>query len=341
MIARFCFRVWSFFITSSKLWGLLEQTGITVFVGPNGAGKSLVMVQAELATLAGREWECWDAEHKHQAGFKRHCDTCEVCSLDTYKPHGCGSAADLEDLRSRGVVCDSATEILTAASVGVRRVFSTVPLTVSRGVPHPLYEPLTDYRQLLHIEHADVLFDEVAGIADASASSTMPVQVVNWMHKLRKADVRLRVTTPAYARCALPIRQVAQVVVEMRAFFPGPANGKLWRPRRVVLATAYDAFAFDQFMANDGQRNKLKPVAKGLLWVPTAKATEVYNSWGAVLQLGHVNETGMCVACGGARSRPKCGCAEDHFDADHVLEVETTVTAAGSRVKRAVAVDHG
>jgi hypothetical protein len=203
-----------------------------------------------------------------------------------------------------------------------------------------LYVPLTDYRQLLTIEHADVLFDEVAGIADASASGSMPVQVVNWQHKLRKADIRQRVTTPAYARCALPIRQVAQVVVEMRSYFPARAAGLLWRPRRLVLATAYDAGSFDDFMASDGQRDRLKPMARGLLWVPTCAAIGAYNSLGQVLQLGHVTEGGMCISCGGSRSRPKCGCEDDHSDAEMGdLEVVTVTSASGARTRKAVRLD--
>lgn len=336
MIARLAYKLWAFFISSARMWELLEGIGIAVFVGPNGAGKSLVMVQSMMPTLAGTEWICWDAEHRHHRPFVAHAGLCEVCDLATFLPHAVQSVADLDAL-PEGVLCEDGYGILRGGSVGVRHVYSTVPLTLSKGIPHPLYVPLTDYRQLLSIEHADVLFDEVAGIADASASATMPVQVVNWQHKLRKADIRQRVTTPAYARCALPIRQVAQVVVECRAFFPASRSaGRLWRPRRLVLATAYDAWGFGEFMATDGQRDKLRPMARALLWVPTCEAVGAYNSWGQVLQLGHVTEGGMCISCGGGRSRPKCGCEEDHSDAEPgSLVVETITTASGARTLKA------
>ena len=165
----------------------------------------------------------------------------------------------------------------------------------------------------------------------------MPVQVINWQHKLRKADIRQRVTTPAYARCSLPIRQVAQVVVEMRSFWPAKSRGLLWRPRQIVLATAYDAWSFDEFLASDGQRDKLKPMARGLMWVPTSRASTRYNSWGQVLSLGHVTEGGMCIACGGTRTKPRCGCESDHDGADPgSLVVERVVSASGARTLRAV-----
>ena len=340
-MARLAFRLWSFFISSARLWQLLEATGIAVFVGPNGSGKSLIMVQSMLTTLDGREWECWDAEHKHHRPFLLHARDCLVCDLGTYLPNAVRSVDDLANLAGpagpREVVCPVGVTLLIENATGVRKVYSTVPLTVSKGVPHPLYVPLTDYRQLLSIEHADVLFDEVAGIADASASSSMPVQVVNWQHKLRKADIRQRVTTPAYGRCALPIRQVAQVVVEMRSFWPARTKGLLWRPRQIVLATAYDAWGFADFMASDGQRDKLKPMARALLWVPTCRAIDSYNSWGQVLSLGHVTEGGMCISCGGGRSRPKCGCDQDHGDAEvGSLRVETAISATGARTSKAV-----
>jgi len=334
------FRLWSFVVNSRGLWDLLDATGIVVFVGPNGSGKSLVMVESMMPTLDGRAWACFDVEHRHHTAFRDHallCDTCDIAAFLTFAPR---SAADLDEGLAAGVLCDEGHGLVRASSEGSRLVYSTVPLTASKGVPHPAYRPLTDYQQLLTIEHADVLFDEVAGIADASGSSSMPVQVINWQHKLRKADVRQRVTTPAYARCALPIRQVAQVVVECKSFAPLRSVGLLWRPRRIALATAYDAWSFEDFVASDGQRGKLKPMARGLVWIPTSRAITTYNSFGQVLQLGHVTDSGMCITCGGTRSRPKCGCQDDFDGIDPTLvTVETVVSASGSRLRKGVVRD--
>lgn len=333
---RFLFWLWSFVVPSARLWQLLDGTGIVVFVGPNGSGKSLVMVESMLPALEGREWVCFDVEHKHHRAFSRHAEDCPTCDVPAFLAHAPGSLEDVRNLVELGVICPGGLDLLEACHSGVRLTYSTVPLTLSKGVPHPLYRPLTDYQQLLTIEHADVLFDEVAGIADASGSSSMPVQVINWQHKLRKADIRQRVTTPAYARCALPIRQVAQVVVECRSFAPKASEGKLWRPRRIVLATAYDAWAFEDFVASEGQRGKLRPMARALVWIPKSRAINHYNSFGQVLQLGHVTDAGMCITCGGTRSRPKCACTHDHDGDPSLIEIETTVTASGQRVRRGV-----
>lgn len=340
MFARAIYRLWSFIVSSNRLWALLDGTGIVVFVGPNGSGKSLVMVQAETRTLEGVEWECWNPQHRHHGPFARHAGNCDVCDVAGFALHSVKNDAQVDRLEVDGGLCAVGAELLRGCARGVRKVYSTVPLTIEPGVPHPLYVPLEDYRQLLTIEHADVLFDEVAGIADASGSASMPVQVINWQHQLRKRDVRQRVTTPAYARCALPIRQVAQVVVEMRSFFPKRAPGVLWRQRQLVYAVAYDATSFDEFVAADSQRDKLRPIARGLVWVPTCDAVRHYNSTGQVLSLGHVTEAGMCIACGGTRSRPKCACTHDHDGTElGDLVIETVVTAGGTRTKRAVVSD--
>lgn len=338
MIARFCYRWLAFFVRGDRLWSLLEHTGITVFVGPNGSGKSLCAVASRLGMLAGRTWECWEAMHAHHADYREHVqlDGCGLCPapglvsrlfrdhgdrlrLGVYEDHFCGRGFDL----------------LCRNSTGERLVYSTVALIGDDGQDHPRYRPLIDYRQLLTIEHAEAIFDEVAGISDASDSSAIPVQVVQWLHTLRKADVRLAVTTPAYDRCSKPIRQVAQLVVDCRSFFPERSeSGRLWRPRRMFILTAYDAFTFEHFTA--GTKERLTAKGKAVLWRPGHEAERRYDTLGQVLQLGHVTEAGLCSNCGGARSRPKCACPT-HLP-DGAFEVVEEVSRSGTRTRTVVPV---
>lgn len=336
MFGRLIYRLWSFVVSSRRFWDLIDSTGIAIFVGPNGSGKSLVMVESERAMLDGRDWICFDVQHRHHREFARHAEACQVCDVPEFLAFSPRTHEDVDALVEAGVICGDGGLAIAAACFGQRKVYSTVPLTSAPGVPHPLYVPLTDFQQLLTIEHAEVLFDEVAGIADSSGSAGMPVQVINWQHKLRKADIRQRVTTPAFARCALPIRQVAQVVVECRSMFPVRKKGLVWRPRRLVFATAYDAFQFDEFIASDGQRGRLKPLARALVWVPDSFAITAYNSFGQVLQLGHVTDGGMCVTCGGNRPRPKCGCDDDHSALEPGSFRVETVREGASRVRKVV-----
>lgn len=306
---------------SDRLWSLVDRTGIVVFVGPNGSGKSLAAVLSELGALRGLTWHCDQLAHHHNELLSRHIDHCaEGCDR--------GTAAAT-------ALCDDGQALAAETTTGIRLVYSTVPLLGDDGEPHDLFRPLVDFRQLVTIEHADVLFDEVAGVSDSADSGSVPVQVTNWLHQLRKRDVRLRVTTPAYARCSKPIRQVAQVVVDARSFFAEPSStGRLWRPRRAMLFRAFDAFDFEDYTSST--RDRVKPLAGAAFWRPGSEAARRYDTLGAVQALGHVTEGGMCAVCGGARSRPKCAC--DHSVDDvpaNRLTVEETVSPAGTRTRRA------
>ena len=307
------------------MWALVERTGIVVFVGPNGSGKSLAAVLSTLAALRGVSWSCRILGHHHNGPLARHIETCS---------EGCdrGPAVAV-------ALCETGVALDADCCSGVRLVYSTVPLLGDDGEPHELYRPLVDFRQLVTIEHADVLFDEVAGVSDASDSSGVPVQVTNWLHQLRKRDVRLRVTTPAYARCSKPIRQVAQVVVDARSFFAeSSSSGRLWRPRRAMLFRAFDAFDFADYTASTGDR--IKPLAGAAFWRPGSEASRRYDTLGGVQALGHVTEGGMCAVCGGARSRPKCAC--DHSVDDvpaELLKVSEVVSNSGIRTRRAEVVE--
>lgn len=309
---------------SDNLWRIVEGAGIVVFVGPNGSGKSLAAVHACLRTLDGIDWSCTNLAHHHADPLRRHVAGCiDGCERDPRKVQT--RCVDGEWLGSQPGVTS-----------GRRLVYSTVPLLGPDGDVDPLYRPLVDFRQLVTVEHSDVLFDEVAGISDASDSASVPVQVTNWLHQLRKRDVRLRVTTPAYSRCSKPIRQVAQVVVDARSFWPEPATeGRLWRSRRGMLFRAFDAFAFDNYSAHTSER--LQPLARAAYWRPTGEAQHRYDTLSATTALGHVTDAGMCAVCGGGRSRPRCACdhAVDDLPMDQLV-VEETVTAAGARTRRAI-----
>lgn len=315
--------LWSFvgyFRKSTRLWELVDMSGIVVFVGPNGSGKSLAAVHSLLPILDGQAWECDDPDHFHNRVVRRHADGCEDC-----------------DTLSRSW-CPDAAELLESTGRGERLVYSTVTLLDEYGQPHRLYRALTDFRQLVRIEHAAVLMDEVTGVSDSSTSASMPVLVKFWVRTLRKGDVQLRVTSPGFAECSKPIREVAQVLIDCRSFFPEHgASGRLWRPRKAMLFRAFDAKDFEHFTAHT--RDKLKMLAGAAFWRPGCEAEKRYNTLAQVHMLGHVTEAGLCSLCGGTRTAPKCACDDIEvggLDRDE-LTIVSTVTAAGTRTRRAVA----
>jgi hypothetical protein len=300
----------------------LAVQGIAVFVGPNGSGKSLLAVDSLLETLDGDTWVCRDPDHVHNRPFLRHANGCEVCEPVDFPDAG---------------RCEEGTRLLDVYGQGVRLVYSTLPFLGDDGRPHDRYRPLIDYRQLVEVEHADVLFDEVAGVSDASDSASTPAALVRWLQQLRKRDVRLRVTTPAYDRCSKPIRQVATAVIDCRAYFPErpKPGGRRWRPNRAMLLLAYDGFEFATFEKNSGKRQV--PLARLYFWRPGCRAERSYSTLGQVHALAEVSDAGMCTACGGSRSRPRCACG-DQVDAIPYgeLRVIEKVSPAGARVRHAV-----
>ncbi len=311
--------------STARLQQVVEAHGIVVFVGPNGSGKSLAAVASVLPALKGQKWTCWDQAHQHHWRLAKHLDECPECGVGWLKAKAMG--ADPEKYPCD--LCDEGMELAVQGSTGERQVYSTVELLDDID-PHPRYHRLEDYRQLLTIEHADVLFDEVAGVSDSSDSSSIPVLVVQWLHTLRKRDVRLRVTTPAYERCSKPIRQVAQVVVDCRSYLPERNSGALWRPRRLMRLRAYDAFEFDAFTVST--ENRLGTMASGFFWRPGSEASVTYSTLAQVAALGHVTEHGMCLVCGGQRSRPRCACP-GHVESPDDYVVTETVSKAGARTR--------
>jgi hypothetical protein len=223
-------------------------------------------------------------------------------------------------------------------TVGLRTVLSTVELLDdSTGEPHLLCEPLTDYRQLLEAEHCDIFLDEVIGVMSASTSQSLPVQVESLIVQLRRRDNRLFWTTPSYGNAAKRLREVTQAVTYCSGFLQVPATGgRLWRERRGFRWATYDARDFDEF--TNSNRPKMIADVVQFFWRPGSRAERLYSTLAPVTALGVATEGGMCTACGGTRSKPRCHCGlEVQGRAASELEVVETVER-GVRRRQAVLV---
>lgn len=259
-----------------------RHAAIHAYVGPNGSGKSLAMVHDTLPTLAGQTWSCSNEDHRHM----------------------------------RADHVDPLTGEVGPATTGLRRVLSTVRLLDWRtGEPHPLYERLTEWSQVLHAEHCDLLFDEVTGIANARASSSMPVQVQTHLDQLRKVDCMLRLTAPAFGRMDKSIRDVAQAITLCKGMLGRRPEGALWRQNRLFWWKTYDARDMEEFSAQkanatspQAEQYAPRPQTTALMWGPRSRAFASYDTLGAVSRVGQVLDSGRCAFCGGARAVPKCTC---------------------------------
>jgi hypothetical protein len=251
-------------------------------------------------------------------------------------PNGGGKSlamvhSTLETLDGIPWECDNPAHAHTQNGVtaGMRRVLSTVQLLdPATGEPHPLCDLFTDYRQLLDLEHADCLMDEVTGVASARQSQGLPAQVENLLVQLRRRDVVLRWTSPDFARADKVMREVTQLVTYCSGSMPAPrsADGRLWRERRLFKWTSFSGADFEDFTV--AKRDGIKPEAAQWLWRPGCRAERAYSTLAGVSALGVATEGGMCLHCGGARSRPKCGCTGVHDLGGGVVEV---VDARGTR----------
>lgn len=192
-----------------------------------------------------------------------------------------------------------------------RPVVSTVRLLdPTTGQPHPLWIPLADYRTILDAERCDLILDEVTGVASSRESMGMPPAIANRLVQLRRQDVALRWTAPAWARSDRIIRECSQAVTLCMGFMgehiADDDGDRLWTSKRLFLWRTYEASQFDEWTTY--RKEKIKPTARQLYWRPGKDAERSYDTFDAVLALGAVTEAGTCLECGGARRREQCSC---------------------------------
>jgi len=270
--------------------------GIHAYIGPNGSGKSYAAVYDSQMSLAyGRpvlstvrllDWEnpgpcpgglfC-DDEENHEV--KRHRWT--LVEQDEGPPL-------------------LTPEVYTTGEVHRRR--------------HPFYVPWTSYQQLIEWRDGDVLADEITGFASSREIKNMPPQVANYLVQLRRRNVVLRWTTPAWGRADTIIREVSQAVTlcvgqipKRRPAEPGEAP-RLWRDNRAFMVRTYDPQQFDEVEAR--RLEHAKPGVWAWYWRPGALAEGAYDTLDAVTALGWANAAGMCIDCGGQRKTPGCSCPD-------------------------------
>lgn len=200
-----------------------------------------------------------------------------------------------------------------------RTVLSTVKLLdPATGEAHPSYERLTDWSQMLEAEHCDVLFDEVLGIANSRTSQGMPVQVTVLLNQLRRRDIVLRWTAPAWSRADVIIRECTQSVTVCRGYMaksvpakvqvPGAPAVPQWKAKRLFRWITYSALDFSTW--SDSKETRLDSEESTWFWGPKSRAFSSYSTLDAVERVGEVLDAGTCAHCGGSRPRKKCAC--DH-----------------------------
>lgn len=262
---------------------------IRAYVGPNGSFKSATMILDILPTLRGIKWHCEEPSHLHNDPI--------------YDEHG------------NPIACGP-----DAVHDGYRFVLSTVAiLDPGTGEHHPLYRRLTEWWQFMAAEHCDIVLDEVTGIANARDAMGLPRPVQTKMDQMRKLDDTLSFSAPSFQRADATLRTTCQGIVDCRGYMSEKrqATVSAWRRRRLARVRTFSALDLEQFTAGAGsikrQKNhRLRPESVQWWWGPGSEVFLSYSSKGAVSRVGQVSDGGVCIDCGGTRTRHKCSCDDTH-----------------------------
>jgi hypothetical protein len=201
--------------------------------------------------------------------------------------------------------------------------------------------PLTRWRELVWMERERrerrdrgeelepmvVFLDEVTSSLPARQAMSLPPQLARLFNQLRKVNVQLVWTAPNWARADKLLREVTSTVTVCRGVWPDrwqrgddgksklKVDGKAlrapgdWPPNRLFRFATYSAEDYEEFTLS--RAAKLRPVGRTWYRRKAHDAHLRYDTYDAVELLDHVDDAGLCVACGLPRPRGKCTCTAD------------------------------
>jgi hypothetical protein len=165
----------------------------------------------------------------------------------------------------------------------------------------------------MHFTGGDVLMDEVLGVAASENGKGLPKEVQLLLNQLRRRDVLLRWTAPAWSRANIVLREVTQAVTVCRGYFPTYEDrgddSRLWGMNRLFRWTTYDAIDFATW--SDNKESTLKGKANAWVWRPGTWMEASYDTFDAVENVD--TGQGYCFRCHGDRpmiKRPPCSCTD-------------------------------
>lgn len=176
-----------------------------------------------------------------------------------------------------------------------RRVFSTLPIRSPWGDS----QPIVSLRQLLDLEDATVLLDEVSVIFSSRSTASLPAEVVAFLQTLRHRRITVRWTAPAWMRCDNLLREVTQAVVNVVPMLRRRERDNPWPRPRFVMAALLDTSV--------GKADAMpEKVLRRRLFVPSRLAAwGTFDTHADTPLLGRHLQGGRCLDCGGTRDTPK------------------------------------
>lgn len=201
-----------------------------------------------------------------------------------------------------------------------RTVLSTVRLiNPATGEDYDSYVKFEDWDQLLELRHADVLMDEMVGIANSRGAMGLDQRVQNVLVQLRRRDIALRWSAPNWARADKIIREVTQAVTECRGYYPdrrlvradSESGVQLWAPKRLFDWKTYDTLDFEEWTA--GKRDKLQSTVRERYFGPGSTVFQSYDTLDDVAMVAGITELGLCNICNKKLRVENC---KGHTDAE-------------------------
>jgi len=178
--------------------------------------------------------------------------------------------------------------------------------------PHRLWIPYRTPAQLLEVEGAAVVIDEIQSAFSSRESSKMPSAVLNALLQLRHRDNVFAWSAPSWKRADTIIREVTIELILCSGHLPKKVPGQLWGDNRLFRLRFFDAEDFEEFSlssAKSQREDTLRPVRREWYWRPRHDAHQLYDSTEDVKLFEGLDEFGTCIVCHGSRPRPKCSCA--------------------------------
>jgi hypothetical protein len=205
------------------------------------------------------------------------------------------------------------------------------------GCEPELARPLEGWRSLDDLQDCVLVLDEITSVFPSRQSNALPPQLARRLNQLRKRNVTVVWTAPSFQRADLILREVTQAVIVCRGFIcdrslrepivvrrpklNAPKIGphpSAWLPRRLFSFMTYDAKDMEASNTIEGaETTKPKPIARQWYWRPWHEGQLVYSTLEDVALLDHLDDVGVCIACGGARARKKCTCVPESIEHRH------------------------
>jgi hypothetical protein len=176
-----------------------------------------------------------------------------------------------------------------------RTVYSTVEIKSEWGNS----KPILSLEQLLTIEDATLLFDDVAVIFSSRSTSSLPSPVVTLLQTLRHKNLDVIWTAPAWMRCDNLLREVTQGLVNVIPLLRKHERDNPWPRPRLIMAGLLDTSTG----VVDATPTK---ILRRRVYLP-----RLLHSWGTfdsqadTPMLGRPLQLGVCISCYGTQDRPK------------------------------------